>query len=137
MGKLTNKQEKFCQYFASGMSAVDSYTSAYNTQATTQVKYNESHKLLKNPAIMERIKELNFPLENHIAHTSKSERQQQIDFILERIELCKQKDDEQSIIRYTDMLNKIFGTYKEDNTGSNEENKLENIDTDKLLKLIG
>ena len=135
MIKLTPKQEKFCQYIVSGMSGKESYIKAYNTKATEQVIFNESSKLLKRDDITQRIKELRKPLENHYQNIAQNERQKQIDFILERIELCKQKDDEQSIIRYTDMLNKILALYKEQENEQKTDNKVNKLDTTTLIKL--
>lgn len=135
--KLTPKQEKFCQCIVSGMSGKDSYITAYDTKASEQVIFNESSKLLKRDDITQRIKELRVPLENHYQNIAINERQQQIDFIKERIELCKQKDDEQSIIRYTDMLNKIYACYKDTETEEKPENTVSNLDTTILQKLSG
>ena len=135
MVKLTPKQEKFCQCIVSGMDGINSYMAAYDTKASRQVMYNESNKLLMRDDITERIKELRKPLENHIYNTQQNDRKKQIDFILDRIELCKQKDDEQSIIRYTDMLNKILALYKEQENEQKTDNKVNNLDTGTLLKL--
>lgn len=137
MVKLTPKQEKFCQCIVSGMSAKDSYISAYNTKASDQVIFNESCKLLKRDDITDRIKELRKPLENHYQNIAISERQQQIDFIKERIEICKAKEDEQSIIRYTDMLNKIYGSYRDTDTEEKTDQTVNNLDTATLIKLSG
>ena len=135
--KLTPKQEKFCQCIVSGMSGKDSYISAYNTKASEQVIFNESTKLLKRDDITQRIKELRQPLENHYQNIAINERQQQIDFIKERIAICKDKEDEQSIIRYTDMLNKIYNCYKDNETEEKPETTVNNLDNATLIKLAG
>lgn len=132
---LTPKQEKFCRCIVSGMTGKDSYIAAYDTKATEQVIRNEANKLLQRDDITERIAELSKPLQNHARNTAISARQQQINFILERIELCKQKDDEQSIIRYTDMLNKINALYKETEPEQKPENQIASIDLNTLKKL--
>lgn len=135
--KLTPKQEKFCQCIVSGMSGKDSYISAYNTKASEQVIFNESTKLLKRDDITQRIKELRQPLENHYQNIAINERQQQIDFIKERIAICKEKEDEQSIIRYTDMLNKIYSCYKDSETEEKTDQTVNSLDTATLIKLSG
>ena len=135
--KLTPKQEKFCQCIVSGMSGKDSYITAYNTKASDQTIYTESLKLLKRDDITARIKELRIPIENHQQNIAINERQKQINFILERIELCKQKDDEQSIIRYTDMLNKLLQLYKDTEQEQTQDNSIKNMDTATLIKLSG
>lgn len=137
MVKLTPKQEKFCQCIVSGMSGKDSYISAYDTKASEQTIYTESLKLLKRDDITERIKELRQPIENHRQNIAINERKQQIDFIKERIEICKAKEDEQSIIRYTDMLNKIYSCYKDTETEQKTENTIDTLPTATLIKLSG
>lgn len=132
---LTPKQEKFCRCIVSGMSGKDSYIAAYDTNANDNTIRNEANKLLQRDDITERIAELSKPLHNHAVNTAISARQQQIDFINERIEICKQKDDEQSIIRYTDMLNKINALYKDTEPEQKPENSIVNIDTDMLKRL--
>lgn len=135
--KLTPKQEKFCQCIVSGMSGKDSYINAYNTKGNEKTVNRESQKLLMRDDITERITELRKPLINHAQNNAINERQQQIDFILERIEICKQKEDEQSIIRYTDMLNKIYSCYKDTDQEDKKDNALDNVDMATLIKLSG
>ena len=110
--ELTPKQEKFCQCIASGMSGIESYKAAYNTQAKENTIYNESKKLLMRDDITKRITQLRKPIENHIKNTAISARNKQIQEIQERIRICKEKEDENSLIRYYDMLNKIYCLYK-------------------------
>lgn len=133
---LTPKQEKFCRCIASGMSAKDAYIEAYDTNAKLTTVYAESGKLMLREDIQNKIKALQKPLEQAIQIESVNARKQQIDFILERIAICRSKEDEQSIIRYTDMLNKIYGVYKEDTNMEENKNNLSNVDTDTLAKLV-
>lgn len=135
--KLTPKQEKFCQCIVSGMSGKDSYITAYNTNASDQVIFNESTKLLKRDDITDRIKELRKPLENHYQNIAINERQQQIDFIKSRIQECIKKDDEQSLIRWNEQLNKIYALYKDTEQEQKQENTVSTLDTTTLIKLSG
>lgn len=135
--KLTPKQEKFCQCIVSGMSGKESYITAYNTKASEQVIFNESCKLLKRDDITDRIKELRRPLENHYQNIAISERQQQIDFIKSRIQECIKKDDEQSLIRWNEQLNKIYGCYKDTDTEEKQDNSVTQLDAATLKKLSG
>ena len=133
---LTPKQEKFALCIVEGMSGKDAYYTAYDTTCSPQVAYNESMKLLKRDDMTERIKELRKPLENHAQNVSITERQKHIDFIKERIELCKQKEDENSILRYLDQLAKIGGYYKESEKEEKAENVINSLDTTTLLRLV-
>lgn len=135
MVKLTPKQEKFCQCIVSGMDGINSYMAAYDTKASKQVMYNESSKLLMRDDITERIKELRKPLENHAQNNAINERQQQIDFIKGRIAECIKKDDEQSLIRWNEQLNKIYALYKDTEQEQKTDNKVNNLDTGTLIKL--
>jgi phage terminase small subunit len=134
---LTPKQEKFCQNIVSGMSGKDSYLSAYDTKCSEQVAYNEASKLLLREDIQKRIFDIRKPLEQAAQIKALNAREQQIKAIQERIELCKKKDDEQSLIRYYDMLNKIYALYKETETEVKPESTVNNLDINVLKRLSG
>lgn len=134
---LTPKQEKFCRCIVSGMDGKASYREAYDADnMKDNTVYNEANKLLMRDDITERIKEMSKPLENHAQNSLFSIRRERISFIQSRIELCKELGDENSIIRYTDMLNKIDNLYKDEVNTENKANPLENIDNNTLSKLI-
>lgn len=132
---LSPKQEKFCQCIASGMTGKESYLDAYNSESEAAA-WVESNKLLLREDIQERIKELRKPVEEAVQLKAISAKDAQIQFIMERIQICKANDDEQSIIRYTDMLNKLHGLYKESSTEQAQDNNLANVDMDTLQKLV-
>lgn len=132
---LTQKQEKFCHCIVSGMTAKDSYLTAYDGKSEKAAEI-ESTKLMKRDEIVERIAELNKPIINLVQSQAITARQERIEFILERIEICKQKDDENSLIRWNDQLNKILALYKESDQDTSKENPLETLDKDKLRRLL-
>lgn len=134
---LTPKQEKFCQCIVSGMSGKDSYLTAYDTNCTVQVAYNEANKLLLREDIQARIAAIRKPLEKAAQLKAISARDEQIAFIRERIAICQQKEDEASIIRYTDMLNKINALYKDTEAEQKPESSVVKLDMDTLKKLSG
>ena len=134
---LTEKQEKFCRCIISGMSGKDSYLTAYNTKCNNQVAYNESSKLLLRDDIQKRIADMRKPLEQAEQINAINARQKQIEYIESRIKICEEKEDEQSIIRYTDMLNKINSLYKETENETKNENVLDNVNSDMLKRLTG
>lgn len=135
--QLTEKQKKFCHNLIAGMTAKDSYLSAYDSKAKATTAYSESTKLLRDKRIQDYLTTLRAPLEQLAQSNSLSAREQQLAFINSRIQHCIDVDDEQSLIRYTDMLNKMHGLYKEADTTKSEQLPLDNLDTDKLIKLIG
>ena len=133
---LTPKQEAFCRNIVSGMTNKDAYIKAYNSKGSDQNAWNEAWKLLQNEEVIEKIKVLRQPLEEQAQTRALTAREEQIQFINDRIIICKEKGDEQSIIRYTDMLNKIHGIYKEETDKSIQTSSLSNVDSDTLAKLV-
>lgn len=132
---LTPKQEKFCQCVASGMSYKDAYINSYDTKGKESTIFAEAGRLALREDIQEKIQALQKPIEVAAKIQGLNKKEERIQFILERIELCKKKEDESSIIRYTDMLNKIDNLYKENDEQNNNDNTLTNLNTDLLAKI--
>ena len=57
-GRLTVKQEKFCLEYAKTGNGTRSYLSAYSPNNSNSAAGSEAHKLLKNPKIKARLKEI-------------------------------------------------------------------------------
>lgn len=134
---LTPKQEKFCRLVASGKDYTTAYLSAYDWNGGKAGATLEATKLADREDIQEKIKTLLKPIELAIKKDSINARQKQIVFILERIAICKEKDDEQSIIRYTDMLNKLYNLYKDSSEqDQNKPNTLNKIDSNALKRIV-
>lgn len=132
---LTPKQERFAQCIVSGMSGKDSYYTAYNTTCNEQVAYNEAMKLLNHEGIQERIKELRKPLELRAQTAALTETERIKALLWERIEICRQKDDEAAIARYTDQINKLNNAYRDTTTTTEDTNKLDTLDTSALQRI--
>lgn len=114
--QLTQKQRNFCTEYVKSGNITDAYLATYNT-ASPVIASREGSKLMAKPEIQEYIQTINEPLELD----AQINKQQQIDFIKQRISICITNNDESSVIKYTDMLNKIYGYYK-DNSGENKDN---------------
>lgn len=134
---LTPKQEHFCRLVASGKDYTNAYLTAYDWNGSTAGAQQESLKLVNKPEVQAKIQTLLKPLEIAAVKDSVNSRKEQIEYIKKRIELCEQKDDEQSIIRYTDMLNKINNLYKETDQEIKQENTVNNLDISTLKRLSG
>ena len=134
---LSPKQEKFCRNIAEGKSGKDSYLDAYETKCIPQVAYNEASKLLLREDIQKRIAEIRKPLEDAVNITTLTAREKQITEIKERIEICKQKDDESSLIRYLDMLNRIYSLYKDNEQTEQTSSTVNSLDISTLKRLSG
>ena len=134
---LTAKQDKFARNIVAGMTAKDAYKDAYNTNASEQVIYNESAKLLNRPDISERIKELQVPLVNHAQSKALSEYDKIKQLLWDRIEQCVINGDDAAIARYSEILNKMNHTYININKDiSEDKTNIENLDNVTLLKLV-
>ena len=132
---LTPKQERFAQCIVSGMSGKDSYYTAYDTTCNEQVAYNEAMKLLNHEGVQERIKELRKPLELHAQTAALTETERIKALLWERIEICRTKEDEAAIARYTDQLNKLNNAYKDAGTVDNAKDDLNTLDTTTLQRI--
>lgn len=133
---LSLKQKEFCKNVVSGMSYKDSYIAAYNSNGGDQTVYNESSKLMQKKEIQEEIKRLSEPLEQAYQLDRITEAQKIKALLWERIEICRQKEDETAIARYTDQLNKLNGSYKDVENTDKDNTDFNNIDTTTLLKLV-
>lgn len=132
---LTPKQENFCRLVASGKDYTTAYLTAYDWNGSNAGAALEGTKLANKPEVQEKIKALLKPMEIAIQKDNVNARKQQIDFIQERIAICREKEDEQSIIRYTDMLNKLYSLYKETEQEKEQDQTVNNLDTNILRKL--
>lgn len=132
---LTSKQEKFCQCVASGKSYKEAYLIAYDTKGKDSTVLAESAKLALREDIQERIKALLKPIEQAAQVQGFNAREEQIKFIKSRIEHCTKKEDEASLIRWNDQLNKIYSLYGKEEEKENNDNNLTNIDTSILNKI--
>lgn len=135
MERLTEKEEKLCQNIVSGMDTANAYRNAYNSSANDYTAQVQVSKILSKQKIKDRLKALREPIENALSAQNATAIKEQIAFIKGRIELCRLKEDEGSIIRYTDMLNRIYGAYKEGLKEEEDENKLASLDTDALKRI--
>ena len=129
---LTQKQINFCNAYVKTGSPLDAYLAAYKTE-NRNVASVEANRLLNKGEIQQYIDELMKP----ITYDAQINKFHQINFIKERINICINNNDENSIIKYTDMLNKIYGYYKDNGSNEKETNKLlDKIDMDKVRVLI-
>lgn len=134
---LSPKQERFCQCIVSGMSGKDSYITAYESSCKPDTAYVEANRLLNREDIQSRLSVLRKPLEEAAQTRALSAREEQIAFIQERIAICKTKEDESSIIRYTEMLNRIYTLYRDTEAPEAPEHKVTQLDISTLKRLSG
>lgn len=134
---LTPKQEYFCRLVASGKDYTTAYLTAYDWNGSKAGAANEALILANKPEVQEKIKALIKPMEIAAQKENVNARQKQIQEIEERIKLCKEREDEQSLIRYYDMLNKIYALYKDTEQDVKPESTVNNLDISVLKRLSG
>ena len=132
---LTQKQELFCQAVASGCSYKDAYFQAYDTTCKDRTALTEGSRLALREDIQERIKALTRPIQEAAKIQGLNAREEQLQFITERIKVCQEKEDEQSLIRWMDMKNKLLQLYSEPEEKKDNDNGLTNLNTDLLAKI--
>ena len=103
-GRLTVKQEKFCLEYAKSGNATKSYKSAYSPNNSDSAAGSEAHKLLKNPKIKARLKEL------HELHNA--EKIMQIEEMKERLTNIARDDSSiKNALKAIELLAKISGLF--------------------------
>lgn len=133
---LTQKQELFCQAVASGKSYKDAYISAYDTTCKDRTALTEGSRLALREDIQERIKALTKPIQEAAKIQGLNAREERIQFIMERIKRCEEKEDETSLIRWNDQLCKILSLYKDNEEKENTDNNLTNFNDEMLRKIV-
>lgn len=114
--ELTEKQKEFCKNVVSGMSYKDSYITAYNTNCSEQVAYNESSKLMLRDDIQEEIKRISKPLEKAYQSNVLTEREKKRAVLWEIINTGDNNDK----CRAMDILNKMDAEYINVNVNKND-----------------
>ena len=134
--QLTDKQERFCQGVAAGLSLTDAYKQAYDTdKMSQQAIWNESSKLAKRDNITHRVKELRRPIVNHYENSVIRETER-IRQELWRIIGDTTGEKTENRIRALDILNRMNGAYKETQAEDKDTDDIAGLDTDKLIKLV-
>lgn len=134
---LTPKQEYFARLVASGKDYTTAYLTAYDWNGSKQGAANEALILANKAEVQQKIQTLMKPLQIVAQKESITARQEQISFIKSRIEECIRKEDENSLIRWNEQLNKIYALYKETENEQKQENKLSDLDISTLKRLTG
>lgn len=129
---LTEKMKSFCrEYFSNGGNGTQAYLAAYNS-GNDQVAANESSILLKKPEVQEYLKTINAPLEKKAISEREKKRQKLWDII------NAPDADYSDQCRAMDILNKMDSEYININRNIDDTKQdINNLDTDKLIKLIG
>ena len=101
---LTPKQDNFARCIATGMTQADAYRTAYKAdKMLDDTIYNEAYKLMQNPEITTRVKELRDDLDDEAIMSA---RERAI-----RLSDMARGEDRDTALRAMEMLNKMTGRY--------------------------
>ncbi len=132
---LTPKQEKFCQCVVSGMAYKDAYLASYDWNGSEAAAYQEATRLALREDIQARIASLQKPITEAIQTQALNETERIKALLWERIEICRTKEDEAAIARYTDQLNKLNNAYKDAGSVQDSNSDLNTVDSNTLAKI--
>ena len=129
---LTAKMKNFCHAYARCGNATQAYLEAYDT-TNEKIAGVEGSILLKRDDITEYLNEINKPTVNKIIN----EREKKRNILWRRIEKCIEKEDENAIARYMDILNKMDAEYVNINRNIDDSTeKLSGLDITQLKALL-
>lgn len=137
MHKLTDKENTFCMAICDGYSQRDAYVIAYNPTTTKENSIDVmASRIANKDYIISRINELRERKNDTINYCDINDKNKRITFIWERINACLAKNDENNVVKYIDMLNKLAGDYKNINVNENDIKPLSTMSNEDLSKLI-
>lgn len=135
LNKLTPKMEHFSRLVASGTMAVDAYKQAYNADnMQDNTIRREAYKLMQRDDITERVKELQIPLQNYGIQAHISEREHKKQILYGIVHDTGEKTENK--LRALDILNRMDQEYMQQLDIDDTETTIDNLDTDKLIKLV-
>lgn len=103
---LTQKQEAFVQGILEGMSQADAYRSAYpNQRMTDKTLWESASKLMKNPKVTARLKELR----DELAKPTIMSAQERLEWLTKLIQSKEETTSDK--LKAADIMNKMQGEY--------------------------
>ena len=135
---LTEKQQVFARALAHGKTQAEAYRLAYDTSnsAENTIAANACKEANK-PEIKSYVEKLKRDIDNYSAIEKSKDESYIRTLLIERIEICRKKGDENAIARYSDMLAKMNGLYINITKDITDEQKpVERLTTDELKALL-
>lgn len=119
---LTAKQEAFVQNIVKGMSQADAYRSAYpNQRMSDKTVWETASKLMNNPKVVTRLKELRDKLASESIMTA----QERMEWLTQLVK--NNGEDTADKLKAIDILNKMSGEYVTKVEGNLNIAKLEDL----------
>lgn len=134
---LTDKEEVFCMAIADGYTQFDAYKIAYEPKTDNRASIDSAaSRTARKEDVKARISELRTRKADQHNYNDINDKNKRITFIWERINACLAKNDENNVVKYIDMLNKLAGDYKNINVNENDVKPLSTMSNEDLNKLI-
>lgn len=134
---LTDKEEMFCMAIADGYTQFDAYKIAYEPKTDNRASIDSAaSRTARKKDVQARISELRTRKADQYNYSDINDKNKRIKFIWERINACLAKNDENNVVKYIDMLNKLAGDYKNINVNENDIKPLSTMSNEDLNKLI-
>lgn len=134
---LTDKEEMFCMAIADGYTQFDAYKIAYEPKTDNRASIDSAaSRTARKKDVQSRISELRTRKADQHNYSDINDKNKRITFIWERINACLAKNDENNVVKYIDMLNKLAGDYKNINVNENDIKPLSTMSNEDLNKLI-
>ena len=134
---LTDKEEVFCMAIADGYTQFDAYKMAYEPKTDNRASIDSAaSRTARKKDVQARIDELRTRKADKHNYNDINDKNKRITFIWERINACLAKNDENNVVKYIDMLNKLAGDYKNINVNENDIKPLSTMSNEDLNKLI-
>ena len=135
---LTDKERIFCLSILNGQNQRNSYITAYQPKTTNIASLDVlANKVVSRPHVQEYLREMRGLQDRAKIYSNINDKQKRIELIWDRIELCKQKNDDTAIARYLDQLAKLNGDYVNINKNIDEKAvTLDDMDITELQNLI-
>lgn len=133
---LTEKQKRFCEeYLKNGGNGTEAYLAAYDGNSENAASV-EASKFLGRDDIQAYINKLRKPVERAVIRKVINEREHKKKLIVDRIEVCIERDDDAAIARYLEIWNKMDGEYVNITKDITEgQADIRNLDTATLQQL--
>lgn len=138
MKELTDKEKKFCLGIAEGKSQYQAYLDAYNVKTDKRGSIdNMAHAVIKKPHVSAYLQKLRKKVDDNATLCSSITKEKKINLIWEQIQKCIDNNDNASIARYLEILNKLQGHYVNTSKIITEENQnFSDLSIDEIKDLL-
>lgn len=135
--KLTKKEDMFCMAVVDGHTQYESYIIAYEPKTLKRGSIDVmASKVANKPQVKARIEELKRRKESSKIYSDVQDENYIYSLIRERLDYCKDSNNDAAISRYIDILNKMTGRYVNINKNIEDDKPLKDVSSDDLKAIL-